>query len=280
MTDLIRAPFTPAQVEALNRYQTHGNMHPFTCGNDRGRSNVVLIARTDGWHCSEPLCDYRQDWAHAFMADPEAWPKPAFGATARADVRLVNTRTGQGVATGGNDPDVIGWSWPRTAPAEADERDQPSAGGTLRDRYGDALRRAFDVQIIAEWICCDPVKPGHKLCRKGETTREMVASLLSDSEEAAYPSRVLDALMAVPDEERDRLREQLRLVAADRDGWGGHAHRSRVRADSAEARLADAEAALARVRAVADRWGLDGPPPFNRPLTELRAALDNLETDR
>ena len=29
------APWTPEQVEALNRYQTESGWHPFTCGNDR-----------------------------------------------------------------------------------------------------------------------------------------------------------------------------------------------------------------------------------------------------
>lgn len=40
-------------------------------------------------------------------------------------------------------------------------------------------------------------------------------------------------------------------------------------------RTEKAEAVLARVRALADRWDRDAPPPFNQPLTELRAALDN-----
>lgn len=38
-----------------------------------------------------------------------------------------------------------------------------------------------------------------------------------------------------------------------------------------------AEAAIARVRALADEWDLHAPPPGNRPLTELRAALDGPE---
>lgn len=66
----IRAPWTPEQVAALNAFQQHGGMHPFTCGNERHDVHYVLIARADGWHCSQPPCDYRQDWAHAFMAEP------------------------------------------------------------------------------------------------------------------------------------------------------------------------------------------------------------------
>lgn len=82
MTDLIRAPWTSEQVDALNRFQREGGMHPFTCGGDHTPASPVLVAWEDGWHCPEPYgepCDYRQDWAHAFMADPSAWPKPFQG---------------------------------------------------------------------------------------------------------------------------------------------------------------------------------------------------------
>jgi hypothetical protein len=71
VTDLIRAPFTPAQVEALNRFQREGGMHPFTCG----APHWPLVAETDGWHCPVRGCCYWQNWAHAFMANPAAWPK-------------------------------------------------------------------------------------------------------------------------------------------------------------------------------------------------------------
>lgn len=82
MTDQIRAPWAPEQVAALNRFQAEGGMHPFTCGGDHAPGSPALIAYTDGWRCSQPYgesCDYRQDWAHAFMADPDAWPKFPFG---------------------------------------------------------------------------------------------------------------------------------------------------------------------------------------------------------
>lgn len=86
MTDKIRPPWTPQQVSALNKFQRHGGMHPFTCPQPEGPVGLTLhpasprlLATPDGWACSIPGCDYRQDWAHAFMADPEAWPKPPFG---------------------------------------------------------------------------------------------------------------------------------------------------------------------------------------------------------
>lgn len=64
--DRIDAPFSAAQVLALNAYQVANYVHPFTCGvNSLHRD---LVATPDGWIC--PDCDYRQRWAHAFMADP------------------------------------------------------------------------------------------------------------------------------------------------------------------------------------------------------------------
>lgn len=77
----IHAPWTPAQVAALNAFQKSGRMHPFTCGGEHAPGLPRLVARADGWHCSDPYgegCDYRQYWAHAFMARPEAWPAPGW----------------------------------------------------------------------------------------------------------------------------------------------------------------------------------------------------------
>lgn len=73
---IVRAPFTPEQVDALNAYQRDGWMHPFTCGpcrdtlgTDDGLNDRLLVATVKGWIC--PTCDYTQDWAHEFMADAE-----------------------------------------------------------------------------------------------------------------------------------------------------------------------------------------------------------------
>ena len=74
---MVKAPWTDAQVEALNEYQTQGRFHPFTCGNDRhdakhslfaaehNLEHGLLRATAEGWIC--PCCDYTQDWAHDFM---------------------------------------------------------------------------------------------------------------------------------------------------------------------------------------------------------------------
>jgi hypothetical protein len=63
---IIKAPFSQVQVYFLNRFQEAGRFHPFTCGGEKCREN--LVATTDGWRC--PLCDYTQDWAYAIMAKP------------------------------------------------------------------------------------------------------------------------------------------------------------------------------------------------------------------
>jgi hypothetical protein len=78
---MIRAPFTPEQVHALNAWQANDRVHGFTCGNDRTDAAHVayqlqhpdqdfgqLVATAEGWVC--PVCTYRQDWAHDFMAEP------------------------------------------------------------------------------------------------------------------------------------------------------------------------------------------------------------------
>jgi hypothetical protein len=74
MSDVIKAPFTPKQIKALNYFQWSGVFHPFTCANQGDESHngqqAELVATKGGWIC--PYCDYTQDWAHAFMADYEA----------------------------------------------------------------------------------------------------------------------------------------------------------------------------------------------------------------
>jgi hypothetical protein len=69
---MIKAPFTPNQVEALNRFQQRRDIHPFTCPGiddvpECHVENRTLIATPDGWICS--CGKYHQDWAHAFMIE-------------------------------------------------------------------------------------------------------------------------------------------------------------------------------------------------------------------
>lgn len=71
-SEIIFAPFTEQEVEALNLFQTNRLLHPFTCGNRTNNLHYdgegVLIATTDGWIC--PFCTYTQDWAHRWMTKP------------------------------------------------------------------------------------------------------------------------------------------------------------------------------------------------------------------
>lgn len=79
---IIRAPFTPDQVESINAcQQTDGPWHPLTCGNDdcprpwhydtKGipvyQEESVLIATRSGLRC--PRCNYRQEYAYRGMGD-------------------------------------------------------------------------------------------------------------------------------------------------------------------------------------------------------------------
>ncbi|MFG3170610.1 hypothetical protein [Streptomyces sp. NPDC048200] len=51
--------------------------------------------------------------------------------------------------------------------------------------------------IVAEWICCEPINPDHELCVQGDATRRMVKALLVDDPEAIRPAPLLDTVVAV-----------------------------------------------------------------------------------
>jgi hypothetical protein len=101
---VLTAPFTSEQVDALNAFQKSGRMHPFTCGGEHVSGGPYLVARRDGWHCSDPYaegCGYTQNWAHAFMADPGAWPAPFPAPTARPTPASVPVQASSGTAQDG-----------------------------------------------------------------------------------------------------------------------------------------------------------------------------------
>jgi hypothetical protein len=78
---IVRAPWTPEQVERLAAWQAAGHVHPFTCGPCRDRDTeariadgtwptttgpeFALIPTVDGWVCG--TCDYTQDWCFTVM---------------------------------------------------------------------------------------------------------------------------------------------------------------------------------------------------------------------
>jgi hypothetical protein len=80
----IDAPFSKEEVENLNKWQQSEHKHPFTCVWSRtkdknktkaecermnGKGEGKLIATEEGWIC--PCGEYKQYWAHGFMALPE-----------------------------------------------------------------------------------------------------------------------------------------------------------------------------------------------------------------
>ncbi|MEE1838134.1 hypothetical protein [Streptomyces sp. SP17KL33] len=68
----IAAPWTDEQVANLNRHQSAGILHPFTCGRREHHPDNpgVMVAATDGWHCPADGCGYRQSWAFPAMTKP------------------------------------------------------------------------------------------------------------------------------------------------------------------------------------------------------------------
>lgn len=63
------APWTDAQVRALNRWQKDGRFHEFTCAQEH-LGERTLVANNAGWRC--PTCGYTQDWAHDFMCQEQS----------------------------------------------------------------------------------------------------------------------------------------------------------------------------------------------------------------
>ena len=62
----IHPPWDQETVNGLNRWQSRGVFHPFTCENGHD-----LVATPDGWVCWIETCGYTQDWAWAFMVIPD-----------------------------------------------------------------------------------------------------------------------------------------------------------------------------------------------------------------
>jgi hypothetical protein len=163
----------------------------------------------------------------------------------------------------------------RTTPdnpaASNNETDNP-----LREQYAAALWEAAEHNIIAEWICCEPLDPSHELCAQGYAAMRMIRALIIDDPEAYKPAPLADAVLAV----RDRRMEQL---AAGRATWKAKAEeierdRDRLLTESPWLRASDedrqtAEATIARIRQLADRWE-NALTPDRRYAEALRAALD------
>jgi hypothetical protein len=68
VSEVVRAPWTPEQVDALEKRQIRADRHPYTCGE---HSSLPLVPTRLGWMCWKPGCSYRQDWAHAADMDTQ-----------------------------------------------------------------------------------------------------------------------------------------------------------------------------------------------------------------
>ncbi|MFE0353631.1 hypothetical protein ACFW2I_09065 [Streptomyces nigra] len=256
-TDLIHAPWSAEQVTALNAFQHYGRMHPFTCGAEHASGqSPVLVATNGGWVCPDPQCVYRQDWAHAFMAEPaglavglgvSATPSHTDQAAELERLRTENERMRHEleVMYGGafdslDTPppadraavlrDLVhkAEEWDGHITVQelrrlADEAQQQPETETLtaidRNALSEKLWRIAEHHIIAEWICCEPLEPRHHLCAKGYAALGMTKTLLVDSapEEAWNPAApVLDAVIA----ELEQLRRERDLaIAHDRQPY-------------------------------------------------------------
>lgn len=108
-------------------------------------------------------------------------------------------------------------------------------GQELRDQIAEALREVFDYQIIAEWICCEPVNPAHDLCAWGETVRQAVQGLLSDHAGDQYGrSKVLDQ---VTGKLQARLGEQAAEIERLTIAWQAQQPQAELAASVHEAAL-------------------------------------------
>ena len=59
---------TEQQIKSFNDFQNSGIWHPYTCGTDSCRAD--LVATPNGLICEH--CDYKQYWADGFMLD-DSW---------------------------------------------------------------------------------------------------------------------------------------------------------------------------------------------------------------
>lgn len=65
------APWTQAQVDAINAWQKQPHIHPFTC---REHPDYSLHACSSELYCPVPGCTYDQRWVHDFMAKRQPSP--------------------------------------------------------------------------------------------------------------------------------------------------------------------------------------------------------------
>lgn len=248
MSDKIRAPFSPEQVDALTTYQAAGFMHPFTCGGGGGpHSGVSLYAQADGWHCPVEGCIHRQDWAHTFMADRRYWPDIRTGREADDD----HSRD-EGPASARRNRaavDAVATALPTVSPEEAERIALAVLAAALplhETLHADSLRLAVEERTHFE---LETFKLGKQLATETATVRDLLQRNVelgtrADNAEAACEG-LRERLAAA--NERAETAEQLRDFAARRHldmarneaKLTAECERLRNRTERAEARLAE-----------------------------------------
>jgi DNA repair exonuclease SbcCD nuclease subunit len=140
--------------------------------------------------------------------------------------------------------------------AEMRESDQWRAGRNTMKQRGEEIERNRDNWQRRAEQAEELLRVAHETSNRSETERARAV------QRAEWAERNVSSVARA-------------LARGDRyrTAWRNARARARKHARSAER----AEAVIERVRHLADRWDLDAPPPGNRPLTELRAALDGTE---
>ncbi|MCX4232068.1 hypothetical protein [Streptomyces ortus] len=213
MTDKIRAPWTPEQVAALSRFQHESGIHPFTCVHEHpAHPNAILEATVKGWRCFVLDCGYEQDWAHAFMADPDAWPKWPFGERHGPTPQEVRDAVRGAVAE-----DLTGYYAPDppircAALVDAGPQDEPGGG-----------------QDVREGVSAGPESSeGVTGAQAGAGSLHARLAAILHANHGRYPDDVVTALLPVIEWETAQLqRERDMALATARDN---HAAAARVRA--------------------------------------------------
>lgn len=125
----------------------------------------------------------------------------------------------------------------------------------LRRRYAEALWKAAEYAIVAEWICCDPVRLDHDLCQTGDAVRQVIRSLIFNDRFAEQYLLLPDAVLAVRDTELEQLRAALHTYE-NTITWFTTCHGCAKTLDSSYAetvRAEKAEAALVHAKALHSR---------------------------
>lgn len=208
MTDTITAPWTPAQVDALNKFQRAGFVHPFTCANDHDGDRTLLATRS-GWIC--PHCGYTQGWAHAVMlAEPV---DPCAGLRLKADSEALRRHADR--ISKADDPDTAtALQW---AADEIDRLRTELAGATARiDRLAALNDSLIEAKAVAE-------RDRDRLQSNFQSAWQALA-MVREAIETLGPVGVLPSGEAVmgqigpePVHGAEALVEGVRKIAAERD---------------------------------------------------------------